>query len=442
MKPSNPLFIGEEERMLNASGQVLNCIVNMSRVFRGENPRDALAPIPVKEFRNDVVDLIRRFPNTRFTKGVFALNIHELPPPPGALFFCLCELFLTHPFTPVNSSDFSSFPSENAFIDGIDTLLEQGLAVSVTVNSSEESKVRKDQFLLSPKACNAVFHGKEDLIRQVTVAQFGSIITWKDIREKRLFFPASLQEQLELISRVVSHDGFPKVRKGLADRGLRNGITVLLSGPPGTGKTEFVRQLARHEGRNIFQVDAARMDGTYYGEKPRNLRDLFLLLRYMSAIMESIPITFIDEADALLGRRVELQRAADKEENLTANTILEELNTFDGILFAATNNANLLDPAMDRRFLLKAFFPVPDAHVLAGIWRSKLPFLTQEDALTLANRYSLSGALVDNIVSLCVLQEIVDGKKPTLEQVIRHCEGQAGGADRHRRKIGFCEQKK
>lgn len=438
MKPSNPLFIGGEGKgRKNASGQVLDLVVDMTRTFREDNPRDALMSIHAGEFRNEVVSLLRRFPHSRFTKGVFALHIHDLPPHPGALFFCLCELFLTHPFTPVNSSDFSSFPSENAFFGGIDALLEQGLAVSVTVNSSDESKVRKDQFLLSPKACHAVFHGKDDLIRPATVAQFGSIISWKEIREKALFFPADLQEQLGLISRVVSRDGFPKARKGLAERGLRSGITVLLSGPPGTGKTEFVRQLARHEGRNIFQVDAARMDGTYYGEKPRNLRDLFLLLSYMSAIMESIPITFIDEADALLGRRVELQRAADKEENLTANTILEELNTFEGILFAATNNADLLDPAMDRRFLLKAFFPVPDAPVLAGIWRSKLPFLTQEEALTLAGRYSLSGALVDNIVSLCVLQEIVDGKAPTLEQVIRHCEGQDGGADRHRRRIGF-----
>ena len=437
MKPSNSLFIGEEEGIQDASGQVLNCIVNMSRVFRGDNPRDALAPIPVKEFRNDAVDLIRRFPYTRFTKGVFALHIHELPPPPGALFFCLCELFLTHPFTPVNSSDFSTVPSENAFIDGIDTLLKQGLAVSVTVNSSEESRVRKDQYLLSPKACGAVFHGKEDLIRQVTVTQFGSIIAWKEIREKALFFPAALQEQLVLISRIVSRDGFPKARKGLADRGLRSGITVLLSGPPGTGKTEFVRQLARHEGRDIFQVDAARMDGTYYGEKPRNLRDLFLLMRYMSAIMESVPITFIDEADALFGRRVELQRAADKEENLTANTILEELNTFEGILFAATNNVNLLDPAMDRRFLLKAFFPVPDAPVLAGIWRSKLPFLTQEEALALAKRYSLSGALIENVVSMCVLQESVDGKKPTLDLVFRYCEALANGVGKQRQRIGF-----
>lgn len=437
MKHSNPLFIGEEEGIQDASGQVLKCVVNMSSLFREESPRNALAPISVNEFRNDVVDFIRRFPNTQFTKGVFALHIHELPPPPGALFFCLCELFLTHPFTPVNSSDFTTTPSEKAFIDGIDTLLEQGLAVSVTVNSSEESKVLKDQYLLSPKACGAVFHGKEDLIRPTAVAQFGSIIAWKEIREKSLFFPADLQEQLGLISRVVSRNGFPKARKGLADRGLRSGITVLLSGPPGTGKTEFVRQLARHEGRNIFLVDAARMDGTYYGEKPRNLRDLFRLMRYMLAIMESIPIIFIDEADALLGRRVELQRAADKEENLTANTILEELNTFEGILFAATNNANLLDPAMDRRFLLKAFFPIPDAPLLAGIWRSKLPFLTQEEALALAKRHSLSGALIDNVVSMCVLQEIVDGKAPTLEQVIRHCEGQAGGADRQRRKIGF-----
>lgn len=92
-------------------------------------------------------------------------------------------------------------------------------------------------------------------------------------------------------------------------------------------------------------------------------------------------------------------KAADKEENTTANIILEELNTFNGILLAATNNIANLDPAMNRRFLLKAEIPVPSIPTLARIWQSKLPWLNPDEADTLAERFPISGGVIDNVVS-------------------------------------------
>lgn len=139
-----------------------------------------------------------------------------------------------------------------------------------------------------------------------------------------------------------------------------------------------------------------------------------------------MPIVFVDEADGLFGRRVQVEKAVDKEENTTVNVILGELNTFTGILLAATNNITNLDPAMNRRFLLKAEFPVPDLRTLARIWQSKLPWLTPDEANTLAGRFPLSGGVIDNVVSLCLLEKIVDGKEPSLDQILRHCAEQGG----------------
>ena len=93
--------------------------------------------------------------------------------------------------------------------------------------------------------------------------------------------------------------------------------------------------------------------------------------RYASAISVQVPIIVIDEADGLLGRRGENLRASDKEENSNVHIILEELNTFSGILLASTHHITNVDPAMSRRFLVKAEFPVPDRAVLARIWRLK-----------------------------------------------------------------------
>lgn len=380
--------------------------------------------------------MLDRFPQTAFSKGMDALAARALPEASQALFYCFIGLFLSQPIAPVDISLFESTRANCAFKAGIDTLLRKGLVIAVTVNSPDDSKARKDRYILSPQSCYWLFRGREDLISASTAAQFGTVLPWKDIQEKKLIFSDDLCSNLQLISMAISKNRFETIQKELKQNGFRGGLAFLLSGPPGTGKTEFVRQLARAEHRNIFQVDAGKLDGSYFGEKPRNLRDLFLFSRYMSAIMQNEPLVFIDEADSLLGRRVEVSRSSDREENLSVNIILEELNTFTGILFAATNNLAGLDPAMLRRFLLRTVFPVPDTTLRARIWQSKMPFLTEKEAMDVAERFPLSGGLIDNIASLCLLERIIYGREPSYDQLIRHCLSQTSDL-RGITKIGF-----
>lgn len=381
--------------------------------------------------------MMSQFPETRFVQGLQSLGVIRLPVMAQCVLYCLCERFLAKPLEPVDSLSFISDEAQYAFRKGIDLLVGQGLAIAVAVNNSAESKATKDNYLLSPEVCRALFRGREDLIRTTVVAQFGSITASRDIRERTLIFPEDLQDRLRLVSRAVAADQFDRVVKELTENGQRGGITAILFGPPGTGKTEFVRQLALASGRNLFMVDSAKLDASYFGEKPRNLRDFFRLVRYIQAISNLAPIIFIDEADALLGRRVTVEKASDKEENTSSSVILEELNTFSGILFAATNFITTIDPAMYRRFLMKIEFPVPGRDVLAKIWRAKLPWLTIDEAETLADRFPLSGGVIDNVVSISLLEKIVDGQNPSLDQISRHCEEQFDGSGTMTKKIGF-----
>lgn len=390
---------------------------------------------PVSWLLREVMELMALFPETRFVLGLQAIGVQSFPVSAQAVFHCLCELFLSNPLEPVAPSSFETEDARYTFHKGIDYLVGWGLVIAVAVNKSEESKATKDNYLLAPHVCGTLFRGREDLIRPTVVAQFGTLMLSKDIPAIDLIFPENLRDRLQLVSRAVSADQFDRVVAELTDSGLRSGVTVLLYGPPGTGKTEFVRQLARTSGRNIFQVDFAKLDASYYGEKPRNLRDFFRLVRYASAISTLVPIIFIDEADGLLGRRVGVERASDKEENTTVNIILEELNTFSGILFAATNHIANLDPAMNRRVLIKAEFPVPGRDVLSKIWRAKIPWLTNEEAELLAERFPLSGGVIDNVVSLCLLEKIVLGKEPSLEKILRICSEQ--GTQGRSNPIGF-----
>ena len=406
--------------------------------FRENCEKNALAVDghPVARLIREVREMMSQYPETRFVLGLQTLGVIRLPVMAQCVLFCLCERFLAKPLEPVDSLSFISDEAQYAFRKGIDLLVGQGLAVAVAVNNSAESKATKDNYLLSPEVCRVLFRGREDLIRTTVMAQFGAITASRDIRERTLIFPEDLRDRLRLVSRAVAADQFDRVAKELTENGLRGGITVILYGPPGTGKTEFVRQLALASGRDLFMVDSAKLDASYFGEKPRNLRDFFRIVRYVQAISNLAPIIFIDEADALLGRRVAVEKASDKEENTSASIILEELNTFSGILFAATNFITTIDPAMYRRFLMKIEFPVPGRDVLAKIWRAKLPWITAEDAEALAARFPLSGGIIDNVVSLSLLEKIVDGQNPSLAQISRYCEEQCIES-KSRKKIGF-----
>lgn len=249
---------GEGETSQVLSELLLKDFVGICADFQGRNSKAELDDDDEFSIRTTLTafglnfrvrTLLDRFPQLAFPKGINALSIRELPDAPQALFYCFAELFLSHPIAPVDGSYFENEPAIRAFREGIGCLLEKNLIVAVSVNNADEARARKDKFILSPMACNRLFRGREDLVSESVAVQFGTVLPWNAIREKELVFPDALRESLQLMSRAVSRERFEAVRQGLLRSGFRSGLTFLLSGPPGTGKTEFVRQLARSERR-------------------------------------------------------------------------------------------------------------------------------------------------------------------------------------------------
>jgi SpoVK/Ycf46/Vps4 family AAA+-type ATPase len=116
---------------------------------------------------------------------------------------------------------------------------------------------------------------------------------------------------------------------------------------------------------------------------------------------------------------------------------LEELENFDGILFAISNLVNNLDSAFERRFLFKVKFENPNTTNASKIWRNKLPNLSVKEALQLATQFPYSGGEMENIARKCLMEEIVFGTKSNFEKILSFCENEKWNIKSISQPIGF-----
>ncbi|MDA9097855.1 26S protease regulatory subunit [bacterium] len=146
---------------------------------------------------------------------------------------------------------------------------------------------------------------------------------------------------------------------------LRVGITppkgVLLYGPPGTGKTLLAKAIASNIDANFLKVVSSAIVDKYIGESARLIREMFGYAR------EHEPcIIFMDEVDAIGGKRFSEGTSADREIQRTLMELLNQMDGFDVLgkvkMVMATNRPDVLDPALMRpgRLDRKIEIPLPN----------------------------------------------------------------------------------
>ncbi len=254
---------------------------------------------------------------------------------------------------------------------------------------------------------------------------------------KQLFYNKEEKGQIERLGSLLEEDSLQKVFSSMKEKGLRTGMICLFYGGPGTGKTETVYQMARRTGRKILEADVAKLRNCYVGETEKNMRALFADYRTACEENKLKPILLFNEADAILGKRMEgAVKAVDRMENSVQNILLQEMETFEGIMIATTNLLGNLDPAFERRFLFKIRFNKPELEPRAQIWKSQFPSLTDEEATSLAKEFSFSGGQIENVVRKYTIDSVLSGTEGGYEQLAQFCrEESVGKASRN--KIGF-----
>ena len=224
---------------------------------------------------------------------------------------------------------------------------------------------------------------------------------------------AGAEEEKEELAEVVE---FLKSPKKFSSLGARIPSGVLLVGPPGTGKTLFAKAVAGEAGVPFFSVSGSDFVEMYVGVGAKRVRDLF-----ETAKKNQPCIIFIDEIDAVGRRRGAGLGGGHDEREQTLNQILVQMDGFesnDGIIvMAATNRADILDPALLRpgRFDRQVNVNLPDVkgreHILKVHARNK-PMASDVNFKTVARiTAGFSGAELANLLNEAAILAARAGKK-------------------------------
>ena len=296
------------------------------------------------------------------------------------------------------------------------SLFDKGLIENV----NEDGMARSDAFKLTDKAKTEVL-GELDLNR--AAKSDAGLIKYDTLAEKKLIYNPAEVGQVEELASILTQERFSGVQTRLRKAGMRPGFCCIFYGAPGTGKTETVYQLARQTGRHIMRVDVDKIKSCWVGESEKNIKAIFDRYRNICKGTELAPILLFNEADAVLGVRMEgAARAVDKMENSIQNIILQEMETLEGIMIATTNLTTNLDKAFERRFLYKIRFDKPTIDARKRIWMSMIPELNEEDASILASQFDLSGGEIENIVRKLSVNAILSGDEEIkLSAIIEIC---------------------
>lgn len=224
---------------------------------------------------------------------------------------------------------------------------------------------------------------------------------------------AGAEEEKEELKEVVE---FLKAPKKFSDLGAKIPSGVLLVGPPGTGKTLFAKAVAGEAGVPFFSVSGSDFVEMYVGVGASRVRDLFDVAKKNQPC-----IIFIDEIDAVGRRRGAGLGGGHDEREQTLNQILVQMDGFesnDGIIvMAATNRADILDPALLRpgRFDRQINVNLPDVkgreQILKVHARNK-PMAPDVNFKTVARiTAGFSGAELANLLNEAAILAARNGKK-------------------------------
>ena len=224
---------------------------------------------------------------------------------------------------------------------------------------------------------------------------------------------AGAEEEKQELQEIVD---FLKHPKKYTDIGARIPRGVLLVGPPGTGKTLFAKAVAGEANVPFFSISGSDFVEMFVGVGASRVRDLF------EQAQKNMPcIIFIDEIDAVGRQRGAGLGGGNDEREQTLNQLLVQMDGFEAsssiIVMAATNRADILDPALMRpgRFDRQIYVNVPDVKGREEIFKvhaRNKPLAADINFKSLARLTAgFTGADIENILNESAILAARDDRK-------------------------------
>lgn len=231
---------------------------------------------------------------------------------------------------------------------------------------------------------------KHELTQKATKVKVS--YTWDDI----VMNPAQ-RETLEHVCEQMTYrrqvyEGWDYNRKYPYGRGL----SVLLFGAPGTGKSMCAQVIASALNLELYRVDLSKVIDKYIGETEKSISMIFREAKKCNVVL------FFDEADTMFGKRTDSGGAGEQAANNKTAHLLQEIEAYDGVTVLATNYKHNIDPAFFRRmkFIVEFQFPDPDTRYM--LWKTTIPKGTplakDVDLRFLAERFEFAGGNIKNCI--------------------------------------------
>jgi SpoVK/Ycf46/Vps4 family AAA+-type ATPase len=215
------------------------------------------------------------------------------------------------------------------------------------------------------------------------------VATWDD-----LVLPEPAMTALRDAAAQVRHRTTVHERWGFASKSRRGlGISALLVGESGTGKTMAAEVLAGALQLDLYFIDLSRVVSKYIGETEKNLGRVFDAAEAGGAVL------LFDEADALFGKRSEVRDSHDRYANIEVSYLLQRMESYRGLACLTTNLKSAMDVAFLRRIRFIVNFPFPDAEQRARIWERIFPKETPREGLEIDKlaQLNLAGGNIRNV---------------------------------------------
>ncbi len=263
----------------------------------------------------------------------------------------------------------------------------------------EGEPVMSGRIILAQDVVDKILLGRESAPRfgvDFPAKRISTQMNWND-----LVLPNKTAQQVTDIITWLTHHHKIAADENLK-RKIKPGYRVLFYGPSGTGKTLTAGLIGKEFSKEVYRIDLSQVVSKYIGETEKNLETVFKRAESKDWVL------FFDEADALFGKRTNVQSSHDKYANQEISYLLQRVEDYPGLMILASNFRHNLDDAFVRRFHAVIHFPIPNSNERLVLWQKSLPdSLTLDntvDLQQLAAKYELTGASILNAVQFAVLQ--------------------------------------